>query len=184
MSEPLTREQVEEFLHKFILLDLHGNPELAAQALLDHDAALRAQLAACEQERDGLKESRDNNIKLGTNLQDLLAAAQAEIARLTLKLNRFYELGIDCQGHSCYYAKEKTGMRHNGPCHCLRNFKDNKHLESRTARYREALVTTLEALQWTTGSPSFGADGEARQGFIKLVRPAMEQAQQALAEDK
>lgn len=27
-------------------------------------------------------------------------------------------VGLDCGGHSCFYAIEKTGMRHNGPCSC------------------------------------------------------------------
>lgn len=27
-------------------------------------------------------------------------------------------VGLDCGGHSCFYAIEKTGMRHNGRCSC------------------------------------------------------------------
>lgn len=27
-------------------------------------------------------------------------------------------VGLDCGGHSCFYAVEKTGMRHNGRCSC------------------------------------------------------------------
>ncbi len=28
-------------------------------------------------------------------------------------------LKFDCQAHLCMFATEKTGMRTNGPCHCL-----------------------------------------------------------------
>lgn len=44
MSE-LTREQVEEMPHVGVMLELHGNPECSAGALLAHDAALRSRLA-------------------------------------------------------------------------------------------------------------------------------------------
>ena len=26
---------------------------------------------------------------------------------------------LDCQAASCYFAKQKTGQRNNGPCRCL-----------------------------------------------------------------
>ena len=38
----------------------------------------------------------------------------------------------------------------------------------------ELIEQLAEALIWTTGSPSFGPDGEAREGFEKLVVPAID----------
>jgi hypothetical protein len=47
---------------------------------------------------------------------------------------------------------------------------------------REALKLALEALIWTTGSNDFGEGGQAREGAIKLLFPAITAAQAALAQ--
>ena len=52
MSEPLTREQVESYLSQ-AARDSRLSFNMA-EWCLHHDAALRAKLAACEQERDAL----------------------------------------------------------------------------------------------------------------------------------
>jgi hypothetical protein len=47
---------------------------------------------------------------------------------------------------------------------------------------KEAMKLALEALIWTTGSNDFGEGGQAREGAIKLLVPAITAVQAALAQ--
>lgn len=46
---------------------------------------------------------------------------------------------------------------------------------------REAAQAAEEALIWTTGSPDFGPDGIAHEGYLRLVVPAIDALRAALA---
>ena len=52
--------------------------------------------------------------------------------------------------------------------------------DSAMENQRTALEKAKEALQWASGSPDFSVGGQARRGWLKLGRPALEQVQKAL----
>lgn len=58
-------------------------------------------------------------------------------------------VGLDCGGHSCFYAIDKTGMRHNGPCFCNpkrtkedydRLYQDYQQLMEKALKFAETVV--------------------------------------------
>lgn len=46
-------------------------------------------------------------------------------------------VGLDCGGHSCFYAIDKTGMRHNGPCSCSPKRTKEDHEQAIAEKDRE-----------------------------------------------
>lgn len=80
----------------------------------------------------GLEPSYENIIKQELEIADLERA----IAEKDLEWKR--RVGLDCGGHSCYFAIEKKGMRHNGPCTC--NPKRTKEDHDRLYKSYHALM--------------------------------------------
>lgn len=80
----------------------------------------------------GLEPSYENIIKQELEIADLKRA----IAEKDLEWKR--RVGLDCGGHSCYFAIEKKGMRHNGPCTC--NPKRTKEDHDRLYKSYHALM--------------------------------------------
>lgn len=80
----------------------------------------------------GLEPSYENIIKQELQIADLKRA----IAEKDLEWKR--RVGLDCGGHSCYFAIEKKGMRHNGPCTC--NPKRTKEDHDRLYKSYHALM--------------------------------------------
>lgn len=67
-------------------------------------------------------------------------ACQQALAEKDLQWKRM--VGLDCGGHSCFYAIDKTGMRHNGPCIC--NPKRTKEEHDRLyAAYQQVMVKAV-----------------------------------------
>ena len=55
---------------------------------------------------------------------------------------------------------------------------------AQTTALRTALGETLGALQWCSGAPDFNVGGHAAKGWVKVARPAIEQAEVALSATK
>ena len=52
-------------------------------------------------------------------------------------------VGLDCGGHSCFYAIDKTGMRHNGPCSCSPKRTKEDHEQAIAEKDRENRLRAL-----------------------------------------
>ena len=82
---------------------------------------------------------------------------QQALAEKDLQWKR--RVGLDCGGHSCFYAIEKTGVRHNGPCTC--NPKRTKEDHDRLyAAYQQLLGQAIEFAKCLTGCPSPCTDAD------------------------
>ena len=57
-------------------------------------------------------------------------------------------VGLDCGGHSCFYAIDKAGMRHNGPCSCnpKRTKEDHDRLYAAYQQLMEQAVGLAETV--------------------------------------
>lgn len=50
---------------------------------------------------------------------------------------------LDCQSSTCKFAREKSGMRHNGPCKCVENLLTDYATLQRTAETLEKALQPL-----------------------------------------
>ena len=174
MSDELTKEQEQELDRLFCQLDGTDSPDQVFDILKRifingkeaDNAALRAQLAACEMQKvemqHRLKLIGDGRQLEVDELKQQLAAAQAEVKRMTEQQKSLWLRFTVCTSHEEFCEDlDELIMKHDD-------------LESRTARLERALTVIQEQ---AIGS----ADKVVCLNRLDFVR---EHAKQALAEGK
>ena len=58
----------------------------------------------------------------------------------------------------------------------VHSLEERDSLEARLQQAEEALRDAIDVAVWMSGSPSFGPDGEAHEGWVNKMRPKLEKA--------
>jgi hypothetical protein len=129
-------------------------------------ARLQQVLAEKDRELRAYKSAADVDLRIGEQQCDEITQRLAE---KDLEWKR--RVGLDCGGHSCFYAIEKTGMRHNGRCSCdpKRTKQDHDVLYAQYRQLMDQAVRFAKYLQETIDVSDVGGLGmyEQVRAFLK-----------------
>lgn len=75
-------------------------------------------------------------------------------------------IGLDCGGHSCFYAFEKTGMRHNGPCSCNPKRTKEEHDQLYQA-YQQLMEQAIRLAKYLDQCPAPTLGKATAQAFLQ-----------------